>query len=231
MDTPEHDANRPPFLTLPYQLERLSPHQAQERADDFFNLMVKRRSCRFFSDEPIDRLVLMKCIETANRAPSGANCQPWRFVVVDDPEIKSKIRIAAEQEERKSYARRMPPAWLDALHPIGTDWRKPFLETAPYLVIIFRIDWEENDGERVKSYYPAESVGLAAGFFLAACHNAGLATLTHTPSPMNFLRDIVKRPKNEKPFLLIPVGHPAHDAVVPDLPRKSLEDVTQFNDG
>ncbi len=231
MNSPEHDANRPAHVTRPYALAPLPPREALQRAQEFDDLMAKRRSCRFFSDEPIDRRLLLRCIETANRAPSGANCQPWRFVVVDNPEIKRRIRIAAEQEERESYARRMPPAWLDALHPIGTDWRKPFLEIAPCLVIIFRIDWQEIDGERIKSYYPAESVGLAAGFFLVACHNAGLATLTHTPSPMGFLREIVKRPKNEKPFLLIPVGYPAHDAVVPDLPRKSVEDVTQFNDG
>ena len=231
MNAFDHEANRPPHVGLPYSLPRMSPEEALRRAREFDQQLSTRRSCRFFSAQPVARELIVQCLQTANRAPSGANRQPWKFVIVDDDGIKRRIRVAAEEEEEESYRRRMPAAWLDALHPIGTDWRKPFLETAPCLVIIFRVDWEEIDGKRVKSYYPAESVGLAAGFFLAACHIAGLATLTHTPSPMGFLREIVGRPKNEKPFLLIPVGHPAKDAVVPDLPRKSVEDVTQFNDG
>lgn len=225
------EANRPAHVDLPYSLPRFAADEAKLRADAFLAHLRMRRSCRFLSDEPVERALLRKCIEAANTAPSGANRQPWRFVVVDDAELKREIRAAAEQEERVSYERRMPPQWLEALQPIGTDWRKPFLEHAPYLVVVFRVDWEEVDGERRKSYYAPESVGLACGFFLLACHNVGLATLTHTPSPMKFLREILERPSSEKPYLLIPVGYPAPDAVVPDLTKKSVEQIIQFNRG
>lgn len=193
--------------------------------------MEARRSCRFFSDRPVERRVLELAMETAHSAPSGANRKPWRFVVVDDASIKREIRIAAEAEERSNYDRRMPQEWLDALEPIGTSWQKPFLETAPFLVVVFRVDFEEEDGKKLKTYYPVESTGLAAGFFLMTCHMLGLATLTHTPSPMNFLRDILGRPANERPFLLIPVGYPSVDCTVPDLVKKPLSAALQWNRG
>lgn len=231
-DGSTHPPNRPEHVEfIPYALPRYAAAEALRRAREFDAWLASRRSCRFFSDEPVARELVLQCIETANRAPSGANRQPWRFIVVDDPSLKRRIREAAEAEERESYDRRMPADWLEALHPIGTDWRKPFLETAPYLVVIFRVDYEMVGGVKVKGYYPVESVGLAAGFFLAACHHAGLATLTHTPSPMGFLRELLKRPASEKPFLLIPVGYPAADAVVPDLRKKAVGEVTRFNVG
>ena len=201
------------------------------RANAALAQMESRRSCRAFSDEPVPRDLIEKAIAVGHSAPSGANRKPWRFVVVDDPKIKREIRLAAEQEERDNYGRRFPEAWLEALEPIGTDAQKPFLEIAPWLVVMFRIDWEMIDGERTHNYYPAESVGIAAGMFLMACHQIGLATLTHTPSPMKFLREILGRPVNEKPYLLIPVGYPAADCVVPDIPKKPLADAVQWNAG
>lgn len=231
MDSPSHPPNRPPHVRTPYALPRAEPAELLARAGAFARWAATRRSCRFFSPEPVPRELLLDCVRAAHCAPSGANCQPWRFVVVDEPELKREIRVAAEREERASYERRMPPEWLAALHPLGTDWRKPFLEDAPYLVVLFPVDWHEHGGERRKHYYVPESVGLAAGFFLLACHHVGLATLTHTPSPMKFLTEVLGRPRNEKPFLLIPVGRPAADAVVPDLARKPLEEVVQFNRG
>jgi len=220
-----------PAKMIPYSLPERSIPWQREHGDRLLREMITRRSCRDFSDRPIDRRVLEDALAVAHSAPSGANRKPWRFVVVDDPALKRKIRTAAETEERENYDRRFPEAWLEALDPIGTDWRKPFLEIAPFLVVVFRIDWEEIDGKRVKNYYPTESVGLAAGFFLMACHQLGLATLTHTPSPMNFLRSILRRPSNEKPFLLIPVGYPAEACAVPDLPKKTLAEAVSWNDG
>jgi nitroreductase len=229
MTTPLHPPNRPAHVNEPYALPRYSGVDSVRRAAEFAALLSTRRSCRFFNDEPVPRELVLKCVETANFAPSGANRQPCRFVIVDDVRLKCEIRKAAEQEEKESYESRMPDDWLDALEPIGTDWRKPFLETAPYLVVIFRVDWEKRDGVRLRNYYVPESVGIAAGFFLAACHNVGLATLTHTPNPMGFLSEILGRPANEKPYLLIPVGYPAGDAVVPRLTKKKVGDVSQFN--
>lgn len=230
MSDPAHAPNRPPHVDQPFALPRYPVEDALQRVGAFRDVMSTRRSCRFFSAETVPRELIVRCIDVANRAPSGANRQPWRFVVVDDPALKHAIRVAAEEEERISYERRMPGEWLAALHPIGTDWRKPFLEIAPYLVVIFRVDWEPGaDGSKLKSYYAPESCGIAAGLFLAACTHAGLATLTHTPSPMGFLHTILRRPAGEKAFLLIPVGYPAADAVVPRLPRKSVDDVTTFN--
>ena len=170
-------------------------------------------------------------IAIAAQSPSGANRQPWRFAAVSDPKLKHQIRLAAEEEERKNYDVRMPPEWLAALEPLGTDANKTFLEIAPWLVAIFQITWEVHQGKRTKSYYPVESVGLAAGMFLMACHQVGLATLTHTPSPMGFLRDILGRPENEKPFLLIPVGYPAQGCTVPRITRKPLSEVIVWNRG
>ncbi len=184
---------------------------------------------RFISSEPVAFELIENAIRCASLAPSGANQQPWKFVVVQDPEIKRKIREAAEAEERESYEHRMPEDWLEALAPLGTDWHKKFLETAPYLIVVFRVDHgirETPQGEvKIKHYYVQESVGIATGFLLAALHMSGLATLTHTPSPMGFLSSILDRPKNERPFVLIPVGYPAADATVPAIGKKSLDQV------
>ena len=216
---------------IPYRRRRREPLEMLSYATWALRTMETRRSCRYFSDEPVSQELIETAIAVGHSAPSGANRKPWRFVAVNDPNLKHEIRMAAEAEERESYEHRMPQAWLDALEPIGTDAHKPFLEIAPWLVVIFRIDWEEIAGERYNNYYPNESTGIAAGFFLMACHIAGLSTLTHTPSPMKFLRDILGRPANEKPYLLIPVGYPAEECVVPDLPKKPLEQALQWNRG
>jgi nitroreductase len=216
---------------IPYAFPRRSEPESRMRGNALLAQMISRRSCRSFSPEPVSRDLIERAIAVGHTAPSGANRKPWRFVAIDDPALKHDIRLAAEAEERENYDRRFPAKWLEALEPIGTDADKPFLEIAPWLVVIFRIDWEELDGERVQNYYPAESTGLAAGMFLMACHQMGLATLTHTPSPMGFLRDLLGRPANEKPFLLIPVGYPAVDCVVPDLPKKPLSEALQWNRG
>lgn len=214
---------------IPYDFQRRDEHEMNTRVDALISEMSSRRSCRVFSDEPVPRETIEKIIAVAHTAPSGANRKPWRFVAVDDPKLKHEIRLAAEAEERENYDRRFPKAWLDALEPIGTDAQKPFLEIAPWLIVLFRIDWEEFEGERVKNYYPSESTGIAAGMFLMTCHQVGLATLTHTPSPMNFLRDLLGRPVNEKPYLLMPVGYPAKDCIVPDIPKKPLQEALQWN--
>ncbi len=214
---------------MPYQFPRRSEQAMCTRASAVLDEMRTRRSCRFFCDDPVPRDLIEKVIEIAHTAPSGANLKPWRFVAVDEPNLKREIRLAAEAEERQSYGHRFPQAWLDALEPMGTDANKPFLETVPWLVVLFRIDWELVAGERVKNYYPSESVGIAAGMFLMACHQVGLATLPHTPNPMRFLREILGRPGNEKPFLSMPVGYPAADCVVPDLPKKPLNEALQWN--
>lgn len=220
-----------PARTIPYDFRRRSEAESRARGLLLLDEMQSRRSCRFFSDEPVPRDIIETVIAIGHSAPSGANRKPWRFVAIDDPAMKHEIRVAAEAEERESYDRRMPQAWLDALEPLGTDAKKPFLEIAPWLVVLFRIDWEEVGGERVSNYYPHESTGIAVGMFLMACHQVGLATLTHTPSPMGFLRDICGRPINEKPYLLIPIGYPAKDCTVPDIPKKPLREVLQWNRG
>jgi nitroreductase len=214
---------------VPYSLPAREPGWQLDRGRGFLSEMLSRRTCRSFSDRPVPREVLELAIAVGHSAPSGANRKPWRFVAVDDPLIKREIRLAAEAEEKESYEHRMPREWLEALEPIGTTWEKPFLEIAPWLVAIFRVDWEACGGRRLKSYYPVESAGLAAGFFLVACHLLGLATLTHTPSPMKFLKEILRRPETEKPFLLIPVGYPAEGAVVPDLVKKPLSEALVWN--
>ncbi|MGH9900656.1 MAG: nitroreductase family protein, partial [Pyrinomonadaceae bacterium] len=197
------------------------------RAGAFYELMRLRRTVRDFSPEPVPFTLIERAVAAAGTAPSGANMQPWRFVVVGDPEIKRRIREAAEEEERLSYGGRMPERWLRRLAPLGTDWRKPFLEIAPYLIVVFRIDYliDAETGETEPTYYAQESVGIAVGILLASLHNSGLATLTHTPSPMRFLGEILGRPKNEKPFVLIPVGYPAPGAAVPDITRKPLDEI------
>ena len=184
---------------------------------------------RDFSDRPVDRAVIEDCLLAAGSAPNGANLQPWQFVVISDPEIKRRIRTAAEAEEREFYQSKAPPEWLAALEPLGTDAEKPFLETAPYLIAIFYKNYDLNThGRKVKNYYAQESVGIATGFLIAALHHAGLASLTHTPSPMAFLNKILDRPGNERPFLLLVVGYPADDATVPEISKKSLEEIAEF---
>lgn len=211
----------------PLDFRRISPDEQKQNAERFYELLNRRRTVRDFSDEPVPFEIIERVIETASTAPSGANMQPWRFVVITDAAVKSKIRAAAEDEERKSYHGRMSEKWRRRLAPLGTDENKPFLEIAPVLIVVFRIDLivDEKTGDTEPTYYSQESVGIAVGMLLAALHNAGLATLTHTPSPMRFLQEILGRPKNEKPFVLIPVGYPAADAKVPDIKRKPLEDV------
>ncbi len=199
------------------------------RARGFRDELRLRRTVRDFSDRDVPRDAISAAVEAAGTAPNGANMQPWHFVVISDPELKSRIRRAAEQEEREFYTRRAPKEWLEALAPLGTDEHKPFLETAPYLIAIFAESYFlRPDGTKVKNYYVTESVGIATGILITALHRAGLATLTHTPSPMRFLNEILGRPENERPFLLLVVGHPADDAKVPDLRKKSLEEIATF---
>jgi iodotyrosine deiodinase len=214
---------------IPLQFQSYSIKEQQDRAKEFFDLCNRRRSVREFSHTPVPRPLIETIIATAGTAPSGANKQPWKFVLVDDPELKKQIRAAAEAEEKESYERRMPQDWLDDLEPLGTDWHKEFLEIAPYLIIVFREKYRLEDEKQKKNYYVDESVGIACGFLLAAIHNAGLASLTHTPSPMNFLREILQRPINEAPYLLIPVGYPAENALVPDIQRKPLSQILVSN--
>lgn len=218
------------YRPIPLDFRRLPVAEQLARARDFADCLRRRRTVRHFSPEPVPNELIETAIAVAASAPSGANRQPWTFVVVSDPDVKRRIRAAAEAEERESYERRMPDDWLEALAPLGTDWHKEFLELAPYLIVVFRQDYGLVTGpdgaeRHLKHYYVMESVGIACGFLLAALHWAGLATLTHTPSPMGFLATILGRPKNEKPYLLIPVGYPAPDATVPDIGRKPLEAV------
>lgn len=205
------------------------PNEMQRRAENFYRKIRRRRTVRDFSDRPVDRAVIENCLLAAGTAPNGANLQPWHFSVISDPKVKREIREAAEEEERNFYEQRAPQEWLDALAPLGTDWRKGFLETAPYLIAIFGQSTSlKEDGVSVKNYYVKESVGIATGFLIAALHEAGLATLTHTPSPMNFLNQILNRPSNEKAFLLLVVGYPAEDAEVPVISKKELEEIADF---
>jgi len=221
-----------PYKHVPLEFKRMQPAEQILASREFLERMAARRSVRFISSEPVPFELIENAIRCASLAPSGANQQPWKFVVVKDPEIKRKIREAAEAEERESYEHRMPADWLEALAPLGTDWHKEFLETAPYLIVVFRIDFgltESSEGEtKTKHYYVQESVGIATGFLLAALHISGLATLTHTPSPMGFLAEILGRPKNERPFVLIPVGLPAPGATVPAIAKKSIADVMEI---
>ncbi len=200
-----------------------------ERAQTFYEELRRRRTVRDYAPRPVDRAVIEACLRAAGTAPSGANFQPWHFVAVHDQAIKRQIREAAEAEEREFYGGRAPQDWLDALAPIGTDAQKPFLEIAPYLIAIFAQSYGvAADGSRIKHYYVTESVGIATGMLITALHHAGLATLTHTPSPMNFLNTILNRPSNERPFLLLVVGYPATDATVPQIGKKSLDEFTTF---
>jgi iodotyrosine deiodinase len=209
------------------QFERLETAEQMQRAEEFYRLMNGRRTIRDYSDQGVPLELIEKAIATAGTAPSGANMQPWRFVVVKDVELKRRIREAAEREEHESYQKRMSAKWLRRLAVLGTDEHKPFLEIAPYLIVVFRITNVVEDGETEPTYYSQESVGIAVGLLLAALHNVGLATLTHTPSPMKCLQEILGRPRNEVPFVLIPVGFPAEDAKVPDIMRKPLDEIMQ----
>jgi iodotyrosine deiodinase len=208
--------------TVPVSFERLAPAETVRAAETFADRMALRRSVRDFCADPVPDGVIEAAIRAAASAPSGANIQPWRFVVVTSPDRKRRLREAAEAEEREFYTRRAPAEWLDALAPIGTDWRKPFLETAPVVIVVFEV---HQGPQSPKPYYVKESVGIAVGLLIAALHLAGLATLTHTPSPMRFLNEICGRPREERPYLVMPVGYPAPDARVPDLARKPLSEV------
>jgi iodotyrosine deiodinase len=213
------------YPQIPFSRPVLPDDELRLRSKSFYEMMNERRSVREFSDQQIPDDVINSILLTASTAPSGAHKQPWTFCVVRDADIKRKIREAAEKEEYESYHSRMPPDWLEDLAPLGTDWQKPFLEIAPALIIVFKRSYENVNGRKKNNYYVTESVGLACGFLLAAIHNAGLSSLTHTPSPMNFLSQILKRPENEKPFLLIPIGYPAKGCTVPELTRKPLSDI------
>ena len=209
---------------LPYHPPLFEASEMLQRSRDFYQEMNTRRTLRMFSDKPVPRELIEHLLMTAGTAPSGAHKQPWTFCAVGDPQIKAQIREAAEKEEYVNYHGRMSEEWLQDLEPFGTDWRKPFLETAPWLLVVFKKSYDLEGEDKKKNYYVNESVGIACGFLLAAIHHAGLAALTHTPSPMNFLQQILGRPDNERPFLLIPVGYPADDAVVPDIRRKTAEE-------
>lgn len=217
--------------TIPYNHPVvLSPDNLLPTTEAHFDKMNARRSVRDFSDRPVSREVIENLIRTAATAPSGANKQPWTFCAVSNPALKAQIREAAEEEERRSYGGRMSAEWLADLAPLGTDWRKPFLEIAPWLIIVFRRNFEFEGTHKHPNYYVQESVGLACGFLLTAIHEAGLVALTHTPSPMDFLTKILNRPANEKPFLLIPVGYPAPGAQVPDIQRKPVEEILVWHE-
>ena len=211
-------------------LTRYTDEEMRIRSMSFLKSLSNRRTIRDFSDKPIEREVMENCIRVAGTAPSGANMQPWHFVLISDPEIKMQIRVAAEKEEKEFYETRAPKEWLEALAPLGTDNNKPYLETAPYLIAIFMQRYGRlPDDREVKHYYGLESVGIATGMLITAIHNAGLASLTHTPSPMGFLNQILKRSRNERPFLLLVVGHPVEDAAVPDIKRKDINEImTEF---
>jgi len=212
-----------------YSRETFPDQELIARSKEYFDWMDTRRTVREFSDKMIPVEVIENIIKTASTAPSGAHKQPWTFCIVSDPGLKQKIREAAEKEEYESYKKRMSEEWLEALQPLGTDWHKPFLEIAPYLIIVFKKAYNlDSKGNKSNNYYVNESVGLACGFLLGAIHHAGLVALTHTPSPMNFLTNILGRPDNERPFLLIPVGYPVEETWVPDLKRKEISEIATF---
>lgn len=214
---------------IPYKIVSIGATESLYKSEIYYKWIDTRRSVREFSSKPVAKQVIENIIKAASTAPSGAHKQPWTFCAVSDPGIKSQIRLAAEKEEFENYTSRMSEVWLEDLKPFGTDWQKPFLEIAPWLIVVFAKSYDLGDrGEKLNNYYVKESVGLACGMLLSAIHNAGLCALTHTPSPMNFLTKILNRPKNERPFLLIPVGYPADDCMVPDLQRKPLELISEW---
>jgi iodotyrosine deiodinase len=214
---------------VPLEHERLEPEEALRRSREFLALMQARRSVRMFSSEPVPRELVENAIRVAGTAPSGAHQQPWTFVAVSDPELKARLRAAAEEEERDFYERRAPEEWREALEPIGTDAVKTHITDAPWVVVVLEQAWRPGpDGRKLKHYYVRESVGIAVGFLLAAIQASGLCALTHTPSPMGFLRELLGRPEHERPYVLIPVGYPAAGATVPSLERKPLEEIAVF---
>jgi nitroreductase len=218
---------QPKFIPLNHH--EYPVEEMKRRAAEFYAEVKRRRTVRHFSDRPVPREVIEDCLRAAGTAPNGANMQPWHFVVVSDPAAKRRIREGAEEEEREFYGGRAPAEWLEALAPLGTDEHKPFLETAPYLIVIFAQSFGLlPDGRKVKHYYAQESVGIATGILVTAIHHAGLASLTHTPSPMGFLNEILGRPSHERPFLILVVGYPAQEATVPDIGKKPLEEIATF---
>lgn len=215
-------------IFIPYQVSPYKPEELSERSASFYKLMDKRRTVRFFSDKAVPKSVIENVIKTASSAPSGAHKQPWVFCAISNKFLKSTIRQAAEKEEYINYHGRMSDDWLADLAAFDTDWNKPFIDIAPWIIVVFKKIYEVEAGKKKNNYYVNESVGIATGFLLSAIHYAGLAALTHTPSPMNFLGTILNRPKHERPYLLIPVGYPADDCVVPELTRKPLNEVAVF---
>lgn len=218
-----------PFV--PFSRETFEEQEMIDRSKSFFEWADTRRSVRDFSSKSVPREVMENILMTASTAPSGAHKQPWTFCLISNAEMKSRLRELAEEEEKRSYGGRMSKEWLEDLEPLGTDWQKEFIDIAPWIVVVMKRAYEfQDEGKKRNNYYVSESVGLASGFLLMAIHNAGLVALTHTPSPMNFIAKALNRPENERPFLLIPVGHPAEDAKVPDLTRKAKEEVIEYYD-
>jgi len=216
-----------PFIK--YAPMSMTEQESLENSLSFYNLMDKRRSVREFSNKPVSKKIIENIILTASSAPSGAHKQPWTFCVISNSELKSKIRQLAENEEKISYSGRMSDSWIRDLEPLGTTWVKEFIDVAPWIIVVMKKSYDfDGNGEKLNNYYVNESVGIASGFLIAAIHNAGLVTLTHTPSPMNFLIEALKRPSNERPYLLLPVGYPSEVAVVPDLKRKDLSEVVSY---
>jgi nitroreductase len=214
------------YSPVPLHWDRLDPAEALARSRSFTETMEARRSVRLFSPEPVPRELIDNALTVAGTAPSGAHQQPWTFALVSDPDMTAQLRAAAEMEERDFYERRATDEWKEAIEPIGTDWVKTHITDAPYVIVVFEQPWRPGpNGTKIKHYYVRESVGIAVGFLLAALQVSGLCALTHTPSPMGFLRELLDRPENERPFILIPVGYPADDAVVPDLSRKPLDEI------
>lgn len=219
---------KPEFIPLP-DYRQFPPEEMKKRAADFYEEIKKRRTVRDFSDQPVPVEVIQDAIKAAGTAPNGANLQPWHFVVVSDPAVKRKIRIEAEKAEKEFYNKKAPDEWLKALEPLGTDENKPYLETAPCLIVIFSKNYEETEtGEKIQHYYVKESVGIATGILITALHHSGLATLTHTPNPMKFLNKVLDRPSNERAYLILVTGHPAENAKVPDITKKPLEEIATF---
>ena len=213
---------------IPYRVENFSEEKRVEISRKIFETMNRRRTVRDFSNRSFSEEALINCIRAAGTAPSGANRQPWKFIIIKNPEVKKRIRAEAEKEEREFYDNRAPEEWKEALQPFGTNAEKPFLETAPYLVAVFEEKYSfDKDGKKVKNYYTKESVGIATGMLINALHQCGVATLTHTPSPMNFLNKILNRPENEKPFLLLVTGLPADNATAPDISRKDFNEIIE----
>lgn len=214
---------------MPYTPERMTVGESRRVIEEDYRVADGRRSVRMFSSDPVPRDIIETAIRIAGTAPSGAHRQPWHFVAIADPDIKARMREAAEAEEREFYEKRAPKEWLEALAPLGTDFRKTHITDAPWVIVVFRRDYEAlPDGGKAKNYYMTESVGIAVGFLIQALHRAGIATLPHTPAPMTFLREICGRPVNEKPFVLLPVGYPAPDCVVPAIGRKALDEIATF---